>query len=67
MKVGNPVSVTSGCPNAARTVSLHRFFDHTNPIAQHGVYEEPLPSTKGSGGTLNSPFGVRANIGQQIP
>ena len=56
MHVDNQVSVIGGCPNIVITMTHHGFFDHTNPIAQHGVYDESLPSTKGSGGTVHHPL-----------
>ena len=43
------VSVTSGCPNAARTMTHKRFFAHTNPATQL-VYSEPLLFAEGSRG-----------------
>ena len=61
------VSVTSGCLNAARIVVPQNVFSHINPATQLRDYDEPLPSTKGSGGTVHAPFGVGANRGQQIP
>ena len=31
VQIENLVSVTSGCPNVARVMTHHGFFDHTNP------------------------------------
>ena len=46
------MSVTSGYLNATRTLTHHGFVDHINPTAQSRVYDEPLPSTEGLGGTM---------------
>ena len=66
MQVDNLVNVIGGCPSVARTVTPQNVYSHTNPIAQPKVYDEPLPSIKGSGGTMHLPFGVGVNRGQQI-
>ena len=67
MKVDNPVSVTGGRPNIVKIVTPQNVFTHTNPTTQPGVNNESLPSTKGTVGTMHSPFRVSVNRGQQIP
>ena len=49
VQVDNPMSITGGCLNVARTVAPQKVFSHTNSMVQPGVYDEPLPSTKVSG------------------
>ena len=61
------MSVTGGCLNVARTVAPQKVFSHTKSMVQPGVYDEPLPSTKGSRGTVHPPLGADVNKGQQIP
>ena len=56
-----PVSITSGCPNAARTTTHQRVFAHTNTTTQTGVYNEPLLFVEDLEGTVHLPFRIGAN------
>ena len=66
VQVDNPVNVIGGCPGAANTVAPQNVYSHTKPTTIPEVYDETLHSTKGSRGTIHTPFRIRVNRGQQI-
>ena len=66
VQVDNPVNVIGGCPSTAKTVAPQNVCSHTKPTALPEVYYERFHSTKGSRGTIHTPFGIGVNRGQQI-
>ena len=53
--------------NPIRTTTPQRVYANTNSITQPGVYNEPLPLARGTGGTISPLLGVGINRWQQIP
>ena len=56
VQVENPVSVTGGHSNTAKTMTPQNVFSHTNLTTQPRVNNEPLHSTKGSGAPCTHPL-----------